>query len=197
MSAASARADMINPLGTVEDFLVTTLTAAFGATVKKIDTSPARLDDAELGRILHVAPGLFVSFLGGQRDDALPACAIMSRWGVYVVAANAAGETARRRGDGVTIGAFDMITRAVATLERAVVPGIGTLILRDTDNLAGAAFASQGRTVYGLVFTVPLSLAYGADALAPLPPFQTFEATWDLDTVTAATDTVLLPGATS
>lgn len=169
-------------IGTIEDAIIARLAGAFAGRVREVDHKPARLDAEELNRILTVAPAAYVAMLGWQRAEQ-PDGAIRLSWGVYLIAANASGERARRRGDGATIGAYEMAILAAAALERFVPAGaIGPIEVRSCENLFGAAFERAGRTVYGLVLDLPARI----DAVPAVPgdgapgDFITFHGDWDI-----------------
>lgn len=176
-------------IGTIEDAIIARLTVAYGGRVREVDHKPAKLDVDELVRILTEAPGAYVSFLGWQRLEQPRGCATFT-WGVYLVAANASGERARRRGDQATIGAYEMAVVAAGTLEGLVPDGAtGPIMVRSCENLFAAAFEKAGRTVYGLVLEVPAQLqdgygVPGGDGSMPDTPdladFVILNAQWDV-----------------
>jgi len=169
-------------IAAIEDAIIARLGAAFAGRVREVDHKPAKLDADELNRILTVAPAAYVAMLGWQRAER-PEGTIALSWGVYLIAANASGERARRRGDAATIGAYEMAITAAASLERWVPPGAaGPVEVRSCENLFGAAFEKAGRTVYGIVLDLPAKLQ---DVLAvpgePTPgDFITFHGDWDI-----------------
>jgi phage gp37-like protein len=165
-------------LAAVEQDLVTTLRAAAGAVVREVSGIPAQPDEPSMRRVLAQAPGLYVAFLGGERRPG-PGVQIDSRWGVYAIAANAAGSAAQRQGTASAIGAYDLVELAIATLDRHVVDGVGALELEQVGNLASDAFLDAGRTVYGLTFSLPMQLPGEIDA-SGLDDFETFHANWDV-----------------
>lgn len=173
-------------IGALEDAILARLSAAFAGRVREVDHKPAKLDAEELNRILTQAPAAYVSMLGWQRGER-PEGTIRLTWGVYLIAANASGERARRRGDQATIGAYEMAIMAAAALERWVPDGAaGPIEVRSCENLFGAAFEKAGRTVYGLVVDLPATLqdvlavpGDGADGAGP-GDFITFHGDWDI-----------------
>jgi phage gp37-like protein len=166
-------------IGTIEDAIIAKLTTAFAGRVREVDHKPAKLDADELLRILTQAPAAYVAFLGWQRTDR-PSGVTLGSWGVYLIAANASGERARRRGDANFIGAYEMAIAAAAALERWVPAGAaGPVQVMSCENLFGAAFEKAGRTVYGLVLDLPMALD---DVLTTgsLDNFITFNGDWDI-----------------
>lgn len=169
-------------IGTIEDAIIARLTAAFAARVREVDHKPAKLDAEELNRILTMAPAAYVAMLGWQRQDR-PDNTIALSFGIYLIASNASGERARRRGDAATIGAYEMAIIAAASLERWVPTGAaGPIEVRSCENLFGAAFEKAGRTVYGLVLELPARLQDVLNVPGdPLPgDFITFHGDWDI-----------------
>lgn len=166
-------------IGAVEDEIVERLAAGFAGRLKEVDHKPARFDDEELQRILTMAPAAYVAFLGWSGAAHTRA----GTFGVYLVASNASGERARRRGDLATIGAYEMAEISGRLLQRWAPPSAaGAIEVRACENLFGAAFEKAGRSVYGLTLAVPLPpLEELQDAdLATLQPFAVFNAQWDV-----------------
>jgi phage gp37-like protein len=180
-------------IGALEDAIICRLREAFQGRVREVDHKPAKFDADELLRILTMAPAIYVAFLGWQRSARLPG-SVMTTFGVYLVAANASGERARRRGDEATIGAYEMAVLTAATLDRWVPEGAASQIeVQSCENLYASVFEKNGITVYGLVCDVPVQIqdawgvpvlddaAPGADAPpAILADFITFHADQDI-----------------
>lgn len=166
-------------LAALEDRLVADLRAAFAGRVKEVDHKPDRLDVDELARIMSMAPAVYVSFLGLPRKGVPPGVWIAA-YGVYVVAANAAGERARRRGDQVTIGGYEMAELVVQALDGAPLDeAAGEVEATRVDNLYTPAFEKAGRTVYGVVLEIPVVLPRGIPP-EKLDRFETLDVSWDV-----------------
>lgn len=166
-------------IGQVEDEIVARLATGFAGRLREVDHKPARFDDEELARILTMAPAAYVAFLGWTRGD----FALQGAFGVYLVASNASGERARRRGDPATIGAYEMAEVATRLLEGwAPASAAGAIQVRACENLFGAAFEKAGRSVYGLTLWAPLPVldAPSEGEIATLDRFLTFNAQWDV-----------------
>ena len=166
-------------IGAVEAEIVARLRTGFAGRLKEVDHKPARFDDEELQRILTMAPAAYVAFLGWTSGG----LALGASFGVYLVAANASGDRARRRGDEATIGAYEMAWIAARLLSRWVPPSAaGAIEVRSCENLFGTAFEKAGRTVYGLTLAVPLPLPEELtdEELGDLDPFVILNAQWDV-----------------
>ena len=145
-------------IGALEDAIIAKLSSAFAGRLKEVDHKPAKFDADELLRILTMAPAIYVAFLGFQRSERPPG-SVRATYGVYMVAANASGERARRRGDAATIGAYEMAVLTAATLERWVPEGAaGPMEVQSCENLYASVFEKNGITVYGLVCDVPMQI---------------------------------------
>jgi phage gp37-like protein len=169
----------VTALATLEDAVVAQLVAAFAGRVREVDHKPDRLDVEELSRILTLAPAAYVALLGLRRR-ARPEGTWDATFGIYLVAANASGEVARRRGDTATIGGYEMMQVAIRALDGwAPASAAGEAEITLAEQLQAAAFEKAGRTVYGLVAEVPVELPRGADP-ADLAAFVTFDAAWDI-----------------
>jgi phage gp37-like protein len=167
-------------IGALEDAIICRLREAFDGRLKEVDHKPAKFDAEELLRILSQAPGIYVAFLGWQRTDRLPG-SVKATFGVYLVAANASGERARRRGDEATIGAYEMAVVTAGTLDRWVPEGAaGPIEVQSCENLYATAFEKAGRTVYGLVCDVPVQIQDDWSTPASLDDFITFHADQDI-----------------
>ena len=167
-------------IAAVEDEIIARLRASFGARLREIDHKPARLDAEELARVLSQAPAAYVAFLGFSRADRLPDGTVLAAYGVYLVAANAAGDQARRRGTPQAIGAYEMIGLASAALEDwTPASAAGPISVQSCENLFGAAFEKAGRSCYALPLAVPVELPASPDA-ANLADFVTFDVSWDV-----------------
>lgn len=185
----------------VEQHLIDTLKATFGATLRAVESLPADWDDETFRRVLRQAPGLFVVFGGGPRneDESEPGRVVIdSRWGVIAVTTHSSGELARRRGDKREIGAYDIIQRASRRLEGHAVPGNGEIQVREVENLFSAQLEKQGAALYGLHLVLPMYLTGDDDIEPALDDFITWHN--GIDTVPAdgqaeATDTVTLEQA--
>jgi phage gp37-like protein len=145
-------------IGALEDAIIAKLSSAFAGRLKEVDHKPAKFDADELLRILTMAPAIYVAFLGFQRSERPPG-SVRATYGAYMVAANASGERARRRGDAATIGAYEMAVLTAATLERWVPEGAaGPMEVQSCENLYASVFEKNGITVYGLVCDVPMQI---------------------------------------
>jgi hypothetical protein len=169
-------------LAALEDAFVARLAATFAGRVKEVDHRPERLDEAQLARMLSMAPAAYVAILGLTRRTA-PEGTWDARFGVYLIAANASGEPARRRGDAATIGAYEMAEVALRVLDGwAPEDAAGAVEVTSLEALDAAAFDRQGRTVWGLVAEVAIALPRGVDpATDPaIAPFVTLDIAWDI-----------------
>lgn len=167
-------------IGALEDAIIAKLSSAFAGRLKEVDHKPAKFDADELLRILTMAPAIYVAFLGFQRSERPPG-SVRATYGAYMVAANASGERARRRGDAATIGAYEMAVLTAATLERWVPEGAaGPMEVQSCENLYASVFEKNGITVYGLVCDVPMQIQDDWDVPTTLDNFITFHADQDI-----------------
>jgi phage gp37-like protein len=169
-------------IGDVEDEIVRRLREQFAGRVRAVEHKPARLDADELARVLTLAPAAFVSWLGFAAEERLPDGVVRAQWGVYLLAANAAGEVARRRGQGAEIGGYEMAIAAYAALHLWRPASAAMHIeVSSCENLFSAAFEKAGRSCWALALTVPVELPLGVEAVeGALGRFETFDASWDV-----------------
>lgn len=176
-------------IAAVEDQIIARLDAAFAGRLREIAHRPAGTDRPTLVRSLLRAPGICIAFEGWEATER-PEGTVTAGWTIYLIAANASGEAARRRGDAATIGAYEMLEVAARVLERwqpAAAAGAASVTqaaLVDPAIPVGivpTSFATSGRSAYVLTLKLPLLLA-GPDAGPPpsLDPFVTFHADWDV-----------------
>lgn len=169
------------PIGSTEDDLIDTLTAAVGDAKLRVDSLPGDWDDDMHRRLLRLAPCLLVAFTGavpmGNGTGHVPE--LLGQWAVYVVTAHPSGEGARRRGNAQGLGAYEIIERLVVpVLHNHVVADVGTLTLDRVDNLYTGTVDRQGLAVYAVTFRLPMAFDLaGSDDLAN---FATFAARYDI-----------------
>lgn len=176
-------------IAAVEDQIIARLAAAFAGRLREVAHRPAGTDVAAMVKSLLRAPGICIAFQGWQATERADG-AVTATWKAYLIADNASGEAARRRGDDATIGAYEMLEVAARVLERwqpGTAAGAASVTLAelvDPAILVGldpASFAASGRSAYALTLAVPLLLT-GPDGGPPpsLDPFVTFHADWDV-----------------
>jgi hypothetical protein len=123
---------------------------------------------------------VFVVFAGGApKEYGGETAHLNASWVVIVATANAAGEAARRRGDGTSVGAYALLELVLAYLHGYTVPGEGSLSLVNTENLYDGQIDKQGLAIYAATFQMPMALPADLD-LASLTPFETFDAFYDI-----------------
>ncbi|HEY4254583.1 MAG TPA: phage protein Gp37 [Roseomonas sp.] len=177
-------------IAAVEDQIIARLATAFDGRLCAVEHRPAGIDNGAVVRSLLRAPGICVTFLGWQASARADA-AVTASWTIYLIATNASGEAARRRGDAATIGAYEMLEVTARSLDRwlpAAAAGAASVLRADMLDPASLHLAldvaspvSTGRSAYLLTLAVPLLLT-GPDAGPPLSvdPFVTFHADWDV-----------------
>ncbi|HEL3750005.1 TPA: DUF1834 family protein [Stenotrophomonas maltophilia] len=185
-------------IASVEQFLIDTLQVAFGNKIRTVESLPADWDDDTFRRVLRATPGVFVVFGGGQRneEESHPGKVVLdARWGIVAATAHASGELARRRGDKVDIGAYEIIQRVAKVVEALAVPGNGEIRVEGVENLFSGDLERQGAAIYGLQLTLPMYLSGDDDVEPNLDDFRTWHN--EIDTAPAdgqpeASDTVTL-----
>lgn len=145
--------------------------------LKAVESLPAQWDDKTFDRLLRGAPGVFVCFVGGPAIDGEARC--QATFVVMAVTTHASGELARRRGDKLQIGAYQILEILVPLLHDRVVPGIGTLKFADIANLFTDDIDAQGAVVYGSTFSIDMPIQSG-DQPSDLADFLTFDGSFDL-----------------
>ena len=154
-------------IAATETHLVETIKAALGNRIRTVTSVAAEWSDDLLKSMLLMAPFVAVAFPGGTAPKPGSTYAYMDgNWEVYVGTAHASGQQARRQGDALQIGAYELIERMVGLLHGHTVPGVGVLDFRSVDNLFTGTVERQGLAVYGIRFALPMmSLPSAAEAL--------------------------------
>ena len=173
----------------VEDDLLATLRLAAGAKLRTVESLPGDWDDDTLRRMLALTPCALVAFAGGaprQIGEATPS--IDGQWIVYVATANASGQAARRRGDALQLGAYELLEYVVIpAVHNHTVPGVGSLALTRVENLFSGTVERQGLAVYAATFQLPMEFEMAIDAGA-LDAFETFAAQYDVPALESAAE---------
>lgn len=166
-------------IAAVEDALLERLRAVLAPGVRVFDSLPGAWTVDTLRRLMQQAPGVYVSWLG-NRPVLASKTHVQARFDVYLVAANARGEQARRRGDRTAIGAYSMVEVATATLKDVSLAGYGRVSLTETRNLFQEALLDIGGTVYALGLSVDIDVSQPLDE-SSLAPFRIAHITTDID----------------
>lgn len=167
-------------IASIEDDIIAQAKTLFGARLRAVESLPGDWDDETLKRVLRNVPGMYVVFAGGTpaQPGALTA-RITASFLVYAVTGHASGEAARRRGDSLQIGAYEILELLIPRLHGHVVPNIGTLIFAGVQNLFTGAIDKQGVAVYAAQFQMQLLWPADLD-LSTLDPFVTFDGKIDM-----------------
>jgi phage gp37-like protein len=189
-------------IAAVEEHLIGVIKARFQlsggkSALRGVDSLPSDWDNDVLKRLLRQVPGVFVVWGGGQRIDGSDTD-INSTWVIVAVTAHASGEKARRHGDKLEIGAYQIIEVVVPLLRDHVVPpGQERLQFEEVQNLFSNDLDLQGVAAYGARFSLRMPIVPPPGMAADvLDDFLTFDSTLDAapsDGNPEAQDTVLLP----
>ena len=182
-------------IAAVEDVLIAECKAALGRKVRGVESLPGDWDDEMLNRLVRAVPGVFVVFGGGPRRGAPGEieASINARFTVITATGHASGEAARRRGDAMQVGAYELLNVLVPRLHGLTVPGAGTLSLEDVGNLYSGVIDTKGLAVYTATFSMPLCFDLVADE-SLLAPYETFAALYDVPPLTPAAHADWLAG---
>lgn len=166
-------------IAATETHLIDTIKAHLGNRIKTVTSVPSEWSDDLLKSMLLMAPFVAVAFPGGTAPKPGSSYAYMDgNWEVYVGTAHASGQQARRLGDALQIGAYELIERMVGLLHGHTVPDVGVLDFRSVDNLFTGTVDRQGLAVYGIRFALPMMAL--PPATQALVGFETFDAQYDL-----------------
>ena len=164
----------------IEDALINKIKAALGTKVQGVESLPGDWDDEMLKRMLRYVPGVYVAFPGGPRLGAAGAAeaTIDGKWLVYICTGHASGEAARRRGDSLQAGAYELIEVLAPLLDGFTVPNVGAFSVADVSNLYTGSIDKQGIAIYAMTLSIPMTFSQPVDDT--LAPFETFAAQYDV-----------------
>lgn len=157
----------------VEDELVARVKNHFGNKLRTVDILPGDWTDEMLERLIISAPAVYIACPGGPRipnEDSL--VGINSRWIFYAITAHASGEKARRLGDLVQIGAYDIVKRLIPLVHNYTIADVGTMDVVSADNLYNGTVDKKGVTLYAVLCNLPMHF----DTDAPLADLDAFES---------------------
>lgn len=172
----------------VEDHLVAETKALFGQKLKVVDSLPGDWDADMLKRIIISAPAVYLAFTGGPRiKENNTTVGIESRWSFFAVTGHISGTAARRRGDSVQIGAYEIISRILPHFDRHTVPDVGTMELERVENLYNGTIESRGVSIYTALFSLQVYFDDIPD-LSALADFEEFQGDFRLGDGPGAVD---------
>ncbi|HEY1136574.1 MAG TPA: phage protein Gp37 [Xanthomonadaceae bacterium] len=184
-------------IGDAEDALLNRVRTRFGTALKHVEAIPSSWDAATIKRMYVGTPGVFLSWgvQRGQRSTDSTAELIVL-WEFDIVTSHEGKEAPRRRGDARAIGAYEIVERLIPLLHGWTVPNEGSLQIETAENKFSAENERNGLTVYGALFSMPMTMDDGEETPSDLDDFITFHADWDLapaDGQLEAQDHVTLP----
>ena len=184
-------------IATLEDAVIAVIKNTLTNHVRSVDSLPGPWSLDLLRRMFQEAPAVYITWLGGSAR-AVSSPLINSRLDVLSVTRNARGEKARRRGDGNTIGAYDILQMIIPQLHNYSVDDVGALELSGVRNVFDNATFEVGATVYAASFTVPVDFTPAAGIVDPstLDDFLTYHESHEVGDVTDEQQ-IDLPGASS
>lgn len=171
---------LADPIGAMEDALIArcreVLTVDGGCLVRTVQALPADWDDEMLSTLLREVPGVFVAFAGGPAKEG-NFTEVEATWLVYVATGHETGQEARRRGDALEVGAYQLLALLAPALHGWSPDGGSALQMQRVDNLFTGTIERRGVAVYGLTLKGPLGL--DATEAPDLSAFVTFAASID------------------
>lgn len=187
-------------IASTEQWFIDLIKTRFEDRLRQVESLPADWDDSTFERALYIAPGVFVVFNGGPRlpeyGDAL---VIQASWTFIIATTHEQNELARRHGDSLEIGAYQILEILLGLLEGTMPPdAAGPLAVQTIGNLFSNSNERQGATLYAIEAVMPQGIA--DSAAEPVDPdlgnFVIFHGDIDLaqpDGQVDASDTVTLP----
>lgn len=162
----------------VEDALLARVVGAFApGQLRTVKSLPGALNGDLLKQLAPEAPGVYASFLGAAPARNLTDRHVDARWALYVLTWHASGEAARRRGDSVAIGAYEILPPLVAAVVGAPIDNAGLPRLVRIENLWSGQHERRGLALYAATFEVPVEMTGTAPTL---DAFETFHADYDV-----------------
>lgn len=166
-------------LNVLEQALIDRVRGAFpDGHLRDVSGLPGALNAEMLAQLAPRAPGVHIAFLGAAPLPNLPEEYVASRWALYVLTAHASGQAARRRGDAVAAGAYEILPVLVQAVRTTPFEGFGraTLAGGGIENLWSGVIERRGFALYAVTIEIPM--AFVGDT-SPLADFETFHADYD------------------
>jgi hypothetical protein len=165
--------------------------------LKHVEAIQSSWDTDTIKRMYLGTPGVFLSW-GVQRSQRSTdnTAELIVLWEFDIVTSHEGKESSRRRGDSRAIGAYEIVERLIPLLHGWTVPGEGSLQIETGENKFSAANERNGLTVYGVLFSMPMTMGAVDEEPSDLEPFLRFHADWDqapADGQLEAQDRVTLP----
>ncbi len=182
-------------LAAIEAQIAARIAAVTSGHFAEIAGLPSSFEVEEPARVFRKLPGAYVAFLGGRADPNVhQRPELVGRWGVYLVVPGSSGEEARRLGDAFSPGAYRLTEQVLSGLTGFTIAGHGALAFEEVQRLYSDAFDKAGLTVFGLVFSLTMSLT-GADQLDPnaLAAFEIYHVDYVQPPVETPTAPLPLP----
>lgn len=168
----------MNIITAVEDALLTRVVGAFvTGQIRTVKSLPGAMNAEMLKQLAPEAPGVYASFLGASPARTLTDAHVTGRWALYVLTWHASGEAARRRGDSVAIGAYDIIPPLVAAVIATPIDNAGLPRFVRVENLWSGQFEKRGVALFAVTFDVPMEMVGTAPTL---DAFEIFHADYDI-----------------
>lgn len=181
---------MTTVIETVEQAILAAAESALANTVQVKETLPGGWTLDMMKRALQFAPGVYVTWHGGQPSNSPKY--LNARFSLYVVTKGATDQV-RRSGGPMVIGAYDMVERLIPVVDRLQVESIGHLKLRGVENLFRDALFNLGGTVYGIQLEMPNMPFNSKFDISTLADFETYAADHLVGDGPVASDQLNLP----
>jgi phage gp37-like protein len=171
-------------IGTVEDKLIERLKGVLrvgqgSALVRDVQSLPGDWDKDMLKYLALAVPGIFVVFAGGPVKASGGATPLIeAQWKVFAVTGHASGQVARRRGDKMQVGAYDLLQKVIAGVHGHTIPDEGTLMCTDIANLHNGQIEGKGLALYAATFAMTMGFPMEGEP-DELAAFETFHVLWD------------------
>lgn len=188
---------MPNLLARIEDALLSEARAATRGLCRAYETAPAEWDANIARQLLNGAPAVYAAFLGYRKKPGYYQWPKIARFALYCVTADGP-EDARRRGDLIGVGAYDLAIACDTALDGFLLrdadgEAIATLDVEGVESLFSDKLWDMGGTCYGLEITMPVcfDLFQHPDDLAsndPPPPLQRVHTDWDVQPFATGND---------
>ena len=169
-------------ISAVEDHIVNITRQSLGRALRAVEVLPNALNLALLKTILPLAPAVYTTFLGGRNGTVdTDGATINGRFDVYIITRHVGNDSARRRGDTTTIGAYEIIERLIPALHDSTIADIGRMRLTNVQNLFSIQLEETFKSAfYALTFEVPnMPFSYEVD-MNSLDNFEHFHADYDI-----------------
>lgn len=147
------------------------------SALKTVGSLPGEFTAESVAQMRIETPALYVLFLGGRLAQGMDD-RIDTSWALYAVTSHQGGQVQRRHGDTREIGAYEIVSVAVAALNGVTVAGCGPFRIAQVENLFTGQLMKRAIAAYAATFTLPVDVPGTLDPETDLADFNIYHSDW-------------------